>query len=81
MVDQPPGDTRARDRQAMRDVLAARGFEHAVGTIAQGVAVELVPTHARDVDERLERTADEIEDVVLDALVYLARSRGWKRAR
>lgn len=82
LVDLPPGRSpREADRQAMRAVLADRGFEHALPSIAQAVAVETTDTVSKGVDERLEQAADQIEAAVLDALVHYARGRGWRGAR
>lgn len=65
-------------RVAMRRVLIDHGFEHALGSIAQAVAVASVRGGGRHLDARLERAADEAEVAVLDALVAVASSHGWK---
>lgn len=73
-----PLPVRERDRQAMRGVLRDRGFEHAVGSIADAVAVELVPQTGFDVDEQMEKIAGQVEGDVLDTLVRFAKQRGWR---
>lgn len=69
------------DRVAMRRLLDEHGFEHAVGSLAQAVSVELVNAGTRNADEHLGQMAGHAEAVVLDALVHFARSNGWRGAR
>lgn len=76
-----PLPVREAERKAMRRVLDERGFEHAVGSIADAVAVTLVPQHGFDVDEKMGRVADRAEAAVLDALVVFARQHGWRARR
>lgn len=72
------GPRREADREAMRQLICERGFEHAATALGQVVAVEVTNKFAKDLDDQLERTADQAEAVVLDALVTFARARGWK---
>lgn len=71
-------DAGERDRQAILRLLAEKGFEHALPTIAHGVAVELVQEYGAGVDERLGLMAARAETAVLDALAVFARGQGWR---
>lgn len=77
-------DVRRRSRNAIRRAVHRRGFEHTLDTLAHVVAAEIRGeedvTNDRD-DDELRQDAAAAEVVLLDALAWFARSRGWAPPR
>lgn len=77
----PDPGRRRSELDAIRRELAAAGFEHALGSIAQVVAVMVTRTSGRDYDRRLEHNAESAERYVLTGLAAFARVNGWAGPR
>jgi hypothetical protein len=70
---------RERDRQAILREVRRAGFEHALESLGNVIAVLVVPDAGDnpETDTRMAQVSAVAETAALNALVWAARSQGW----